>query len=459
MLRRVRPQTPVPARGRPLGVGALAGFAIVFATMHACGTSSSEPPLALQEIRTTPAEPEVVQVEPEHAEPDAPPEAAAAPGTPEPEPEPEQNLDPLHGEVGEGDSLSKILHRAGVPASTVASVVVALEPVMDPTTIRVGQRFAIELDDGGELAKLAFWVSATEIVSVARDDEEKWRASTEDLPTHVVEEEIHGVVESSLWAAMAEAGNAAALVDVVVDVFAYDIDFFTATRKGDEFRLVVERHEIDGELVRYGRVLAAEYAGEKESALVLWWPGGKGEAGRYVDAEGRGVARTLLKTPLKYSRISSGFSPARMHPVLHRVKSHRGVDYAAPEGTPVWAAADGTITFRGEKGGAGNLVVLKHAGGLTTQYMHLSKFRDGQRVGEKVTARTVIGYVGSTGLATGPHLHFGVLKKGVHVDPTKLESVRQPGVPAAHRRAFDSARDEWRDRLARIGQTGTDSAP
>jgi murein DD-endopeptidase MepM/ murein hydrolase activator NlpD len=240
-------------------------------------------------------------------------------------------------------------------------------------------------------------------------------------------------------------------VDVIVDVFAYDIDFFTATRAGDRFRLVVERHELDGELVRYGRVLVAEYDGEAAGkAMVLWWDPPGGGTGRYVDAEGRGVARTLLKSPLKYARISSGFNPKRMHPVLHRIKSHQGVDYAAPEGTPVWAAADGKIVFRAEKGGAGNLVILQHPGGLKTLYMHLSRFTPGQAVGDDVNAKTVIGYVGQTGLATGPHLHFGMQKHGRYVDPTTIESVRATGVAPGDRARFTKALARWQERLAAV---------
>jgi murein DD-endopeptidase MepM/ murein hydrolase activator NlpD len=366
--------------------------------------------------------------------------------------------DPLQGEVRPGESLSKILHRAGIGAAEVQRVAEALAPVMDPATIRIGQRYAIELDEGGALETLSLHLSVTEVARVRRRDDGRLAAKLEELPTLRREEEIGGTVRSSLWAALTDRGHSPALVDVIVDVFAYDIDFFTATRDGDRFRLVVERHELDGELVRYGRVLAAEYEGKSTGKVtVVWWepPGG---GGRHVDAEGRGVARTLLKTPLKYARISSGFSPKRMHPVLHRIKSHQGVDYAAPEGTPVWAAADGEIVFRAEKGGAGNLVIVQHAGGLKTLYMHLSRFAAGQAVGDDVKAKTVIGYVGQTGLATGPHLHFGMQKHGRYVDPTTIESVRAPGVAAGDRSRFTKALARWHERLAAV-PTGGDEAP
>ena len=156
----------------------------------------------------------------------------------------------------------------------------------------------------------------------------------------------------------------------------------------------------------------------------------------YYDAKGASSEKSLLKTPLKFQRVSSGFDRARMHPVLHTVRAHLGIDYAAPTGTPVWAAATGVITQRGDAGGAGNLVLIRHDGGLETAYMHLSRFADGQRVGQRIAAKTVIGYVGATGLATGPHLHFGVKQNGAFIDPSKLVPVRSRSVAAADRAAF-----------------------
>lgn len=368
-------------------------------------------------------------------------EPAAVPVEPEP--------DPLHGEVRPGDSLSKILNRAGLGAAEIQRVAEALTPVMDPATIRIGQRYDIELDEGGELLSFAFRLSVTEVARVRRQDDGTFVGELDELSTELREEEIVGQVDRSLWVALTERGHSPALVDVIVDVFAYDIDFFTSTRQGDRFALVVERHELDGELVRYGRVLAAEYDGEATGTVtvLLWEPPGGGEA-RYVDAEGAGVTRTMVKSPLKYARVSSGFDPKRMHPVLHRVKSHQGVDYAAAEGTPVWAAADGKIVFRADKGGAGNMVIVRHPGGLKTLYMHLSRFAEGQKVGDAVKAKTVIGYVGMTGLATGPHLHFGMQKRGRYVDPATVESVRGDGVAKGDRKRFKKVRDRWVERLA-----------
>ena len=168
----------------------------------------------------------------------------------------------------------------------------------------------------------------------------------------------------------------------------------------------------------------------------VWWTPPGAKSGGYFDREGNSLDRVLLKSPLKFALVSSQFNPKRMHPVLHRVKGHFGTDYAAPEGTPIWAAADGRIVFRGPKGGAGNMVILSHDGGLKTLYMHLSRFEDGQKVGDRVSQKTVIGYVGQTGLATGPHLHFGLQRHGKYVDPEEIKSVPRPGVPKNHRAQF-----------------------
>jgi murein DD-endopeptidase MepM/ murein hydrolase activator NlpD len=443
--------------------------AAVLCLSAACGGSEPEAAVAVEarpdtpELEVAPAPPAPVPT-PTVAAPASTSGADASTGDSGDDPDAttgETAPDPLHGQLRPGESLSKILHRAGIGATEVHRVAEALQPVMDPATLKIGQRYAIELDESGALRSLALHQSVTEVARVTRSDEGRLTAKLEELPTERREEEIGGTVRSSLWAALTDRGHSPALVDVIVDVFAYDIDFFTATRAGDRFRLVVERHELDGELVRYGRVLVAEYDGEAAGkATVLWWDPPGGGAGRYVDAEGRGVARTLLKSPLKYARVSSGFNPKRMHPVLHRIKSHQGVDYAAPEGTPVWAAADGEIVFRAEKGGAGNLVILQHPGGLKTLYMHLSRFAPGQAVGDDVKAKTVIGYVGQTGLATGPHLHFGMQKHGRYVDPTTIESVRATGVAPGDRARFTKALARWQERLAAVatGEGESDGA-
>jgi murein DD-endopeptidase MepM/ murein hydrolase activator NlpD len=219
-------------------------------------------------------------------------------------------------------------------------------------------------------------------------------------------------------------------------VFAYDLNFYIDQHEGDTFRMLVEKEYVNGEFMRYGRVLAAEYSGKAGTFRAFYWKVPGEREGRYFDQEGRSVERNFLKTPLKYARVSSRFNPSRMHPILHVQRGHWGVDYAAPTGTPVWAAASGKIVFRGERGGAGNAIVIEHDNGYTTTYMHLSGFAAGQRVGQRVHPKDVIGYVGDSGLATGSHLHFAVQLNGKYIDPLKMKMTREVGVPAAYQHAF-----------------------
>ena len=259
---------------------------------------------------------------------------------------------------------------------------------------------------------------------------------SDSAKTKVELKTISGTIESTLYGAIKKTGETGALVDFFVDVFAYDLDFYNDTHEGDSFKAVVEKeYKMNqsgekGEFLRYKRILAAEYAGKAGTFRTYFF------GGAYYDASGESAEKSLLKTPLKFSRVSSGFDRARMHPVLHTLRAHLGIDYAAPVGTPVWAAAAGTIVQRGPAGGAGNLVMIKHDGGIETAYMHLSKFEKGQDVGTHVDAKTVIGYVGATGLATGPHLHFGVRQNGTYIDPTKVPAMHGKSITAKDSDAF-----------------------
>jgi murein DD-endopeptidase MepM/ murein hydrolase activator NlpD len=321
---------------------------------------------------------------------------------------------------------------------------------MDPQAVRPGQRYRLALDQIGELESFAFARTPIVEVQVEREANGELVATEVRRETDVELVGAGGTIERSLSACITGRGEHPSLVSFFVDVFAYDIDFHVDTHPGDTFRILVEKESIDGAFLRYRRVLAAEYRGKVGAHRAFWWQPPGGKKGRYVDDRGRGVAKTLLKTPLKYTRISSGFDRHRMHPILHREKGHYGVDYAAPRGTPVWASADGTITFRDRKGGAGNMIVLDHGGGLKTVYMHLDSFARGQKVGQRVAQKTVIGYVGSTGLSTGPHLHFGLKVGGRYVDPTEFEMQRGPGVPRKHMKGFRRERARLGARLEAI---------
>ncbi|MFQ6091597.1 MAG: peptidoglycan DD-metalloendopeptidase family protein [bacterium] len=238
---------------------------------------------------------------------------------------------------------------------------------------------------------------------------------------------VEGEIRSSLYEAMVDLGLGADLIFAFADIFAWDIDFYVDTRVGDRFRLLFEECRRDERVLEYGRILAAEYVGgggRRYTAIFFQDSTGHSD---YYDPEGRSVRKTFLKSPFKYGykRISSGFSWGRLHPVRKIRRPHLGVDYAAPAGTPVVATADGVVSFAGWEGGFGRCVKIKHGGGLYTTYGHLSRYGRNIRRGARVKQGQAIGYVGATGLATGPHLDYRFIKNGRYVNPLRVN------VPAA----------------------------
>ena len=343
----------------------------------------------------------------------------------------------VDGTVAKSDTLGRLLKKSGLSAGEADEVIRSLAGVLDFKKIRAGQTYRIERGPDGRVRRFELVLDKVQTVRAVREPGGALVGTADRAETRAELKTVGGRIDSSLYAAIKAAGESAALVDFFVDVFAYDLDFYNDTHAGDTFRVVVEKelHEGSRELVRYKRILAAEYRGKAGTFRTFWFARPDGTGG-YYNAAGESSEKTLLKTPLKFTRISSGFDRRRMHPILHTTTAHLGIDYAAPTGTPVWASAAGTIVHRAPAGGAGNLVVLRHDGGIETVYMHLDKFEKGQKTGQRVAAKTVIGYVGSTGLSTGPHLHFGVKQNGTYIDPSKLVPVRARGVGAKELDAF-----------------------
>lgn len=350
----------------------------------------------------------------------------------------------VDGQVAKGDTLGRLLKKSGLTTAETDEVIRSLSGVLDFKTIKAGQTFRIERGADGRVRSFELVVSKIQTVRAERSAEGALVGKTNHSDTRAEVKAIGGRIDSSLYNAIKASGETAALVDFFVDVFAYDLDFYNDTHDGDTFRVVVEKEYAEHEFIRYKRILAAEYQGKAGTFRTFYFEGG------YYNADGESSEKSLLKTPLKFHRISSGFDRRRMHPVLHTTTAHLGIDYAAPIGTPVWAAQGGTIAFRAPAGGAGNLVILKHEGGIETVYMHLNKFADGQKVGQRVPAKTVIGYVGTTGLSTGPHLHFGVKQNGAYIDPSKLTPMRGKGVSAKDLDAFRAEVTRLKAQLAGV---------
>jgi murein DD-endopeptidase MepM/ murein hydrolase activator NlpD len=373
-------------------------------------------------------------------------------------PLPEGDEDPneqgswIEGAIEKGDSIGRVMKNHGFDAQQTDELVRALRPHMEFRSIRVGQTYRIHTRDDGSLEAFEYDLSRVHKVVVERNAAGELVGKKLEADTQIRRHRVGGTVTSSLYHAVKDAGEDTALVGFLVDVFAYDLNFYIDQHKGDTFRIVVEKEFLGDEFLRYRKVRAAEYSGKAGTFRAFYWESKDGKVKGYYNEKGQAIARTFLKTPLKYSRISSKFNPNRMHPVLHKRRAHMGVDYAAATGTPVWAAATGKIVARGWGGGAGNRVVIDHGNGYKTVYMHLSRFRKGQKVGSTVKQKTVIGYVGATGLATGAHLHFSVKKHGKYIDPMKMKMARGPGVPRKYRAAFEA---EISGLVAQLGDVPT----
>jgi murein DD-endopeptidase MepM/ murein hydrolase activator NlpD len=343
-------------------------------------------------------------------------------------------------------TLSQVLAREGFGQQTF-NVIAALSKLVDPKTIQGGQKYLVRLDDTGTPESFEYQPSVVLRFIVEREEDGTWsaRKAEQAVETQIVS--AGGAVESSLYESVQKSGESTTLVGPFVELFAWDVNFYVDTHPGDVWKIVIEKQLLGGKFYKYGRILAAEYSGKAGSYRAFYFAGrnGKSAPGRYFDEKGQAISKTMLKTPLRFVRISSKFDRKRMHPILHVEKAHLGIDYAAPVGTPVWASASGRVVEAGMKHGSGNTVVIAHSNGINTRYYHLSRFARGLHAGQQVKQKDVIGFVGTTGLSTGPHLHFSVTKNGAFVDPNKMQINRD--APVADRAGF---LDVIRPRLAAL---------
>ena len=345
------------------------------------------------------------------------------------------------GMLRRGDSLFASLRRGGYPAATLFEILDVLKPLIDPRRLKPGDTYRLTLRNGTiETLELI----RDEGTYVVDRDSTGFRARLDAFPVETVVRKVSGTVASSLYEAIVENGGRPALVIAVSDLLQWDVDFFTDPRKGDRFTILVEELQRGGEFVAYGDVLLAGYHGERIDKEAYFYTDASGHADHY-DAAGQSLRKAFLKSPLNYRRISSRFTHSRLHPILKIRRPHLGVDYAAPTGTPVVSIGSGTVTFSGWKGGFGRLVEVKHNNSYATMYAHLSGFGSGVRRGARIAQGQVVGYVGASGLATGPHLDFRVKKGGTFVDPLGIKSPPAQPIPAA----YASAYGEYRRALVR----------
>jgi murein DD-endopeptidase MepM/ murein hydrolase activator NlpD len=341
-----------------------------------------------------------------------------------------------------GETLGDLLEELGLPVDEVPAVVAAASGHLNPRQLRPGLEVAAYVEAAGP-ARLEIALDGRGELALARSADgwtPEFRPYRRETRTRVVRGELAGAFESSL----VDAGANADLVYAVADVLQWDLDFTRDLHNGDRFEVLFEETYLEGSYFGIGRILALSYEQPKRRYEAFRF--GEGES--YYDGEGRPLEKMFLRAPLPYSRITSKFSMRRFHPVLKVARPHYGVDYGAPVGTPVRVTASGTVEFAGWDGGGGRTVKVRHSNGYLTGYLHLSRFAEGIRPGVRVRQGDRIGYVGATGLASGPHLDYRVQHNGRWIDPQSLRTVPAEPIGTLARVDFERQRDAMRSALA-----------
>ena len=353
-------------------------------------------------------------------------------------------------------SFYEALAGLGVAHQDIMDLVGAVKPFRDLRKVKVGDRFRLEFSARDELRGFGFDLDVESWVRYGRTEEGAWEQELGAYPVERRTVGIGGVIESSLYASLQAAGAPLELAAKINDVLGWDLDFSRDPRRGDRFRIVYEEIWKEGRYLRTGPVLACSYTGAGRDLAAYRYTLLDGKSG-YYDRDGKNLQKQLMRAPLNYSRISSGYSNSRLHPVLKRRMPHQGIDYAAPVGTPVWAAGDGVVVEKGYKKGNGRYVKIRHTNReFETYYLHFSRFARGVDVGTRVRQGDVIGYVGASGYATGPHLDFRVKKSGRFVNPRTLKLPPADPVPAAELAGYLALRGTYDLALSELIETATE---
>ncbi len=350
---------------------------------------------------------------------------------------------PVLLEVESGDTLSTLLTGLGLAANEAHDAAAQLARHVEPRKIRAGSTYAAYFDDAAHLSGFEIGVEDRGKVHLSRESD-GWTSTWQPYVRTVERRAIAGTLSSSLEDGLRTAGAPAVLAYEMADVLQWDLDFSRDLRVGDRFYALYEEVFLDGEYSSLGSVLALRYENRGEILEAYRFA----EGTSYYDAQGRPLKKMFLRSPLKFSRITSRFSRRRFHPVLKRYRPHYGVDYGAPTGTPARVTASGTVTFVGWNKGGGRTVKVRHPGGYETNYLHLSGYPKGIRPGRSVRQGEVIGYVGSTGLATASHLDYRVKRNGRWINPLSIKSVPAKALSAGEREQFLRLRDQLRAQLA-----------
>ncbi|MBI5642151.1 MAG: peptidoglycan DD-metalloendopeptidase family protein [Deltaproteobacteria bacterium] len=343
------------------------------------------------------------------------------------------------------NTFYQIMSVLNVPGAESEEIRKKARPIYDLKQLRKDTVLRVfTLDD--KLDKIEYTFSDFETLLIEREKDDSFKVSKSELAHEVRESLVSGTIENSLYEDGIKAGADPQAIMALSDIFAWDVDFASDIKKGDSFNILAEVLYVDGVPVRTGRVLGAEMVNEGKKYTAFYFRGADGDG--YYDADGKSLRRTLLKSPLRFRRITSYFSKGRFHPILKKYRPHHGIDYGAPVGTPIESAGSGRVAYAGWKGGYGNFVEIRHNNNYSTAYGHLSRINKGIKTGAKVDQGAVIGYVGSTGISTGPHLHYEVKLSGKLINPLSIKAVSDASVTKKDRLKFASFREGMEKKLS-----------
>jgi murein DD-endopeptidase MepM/ murein hydrolase activator NlpD len=348
---------------------------------------------------------------------------------------------PSASKLPSGQNFAAALQRVGLSSQEAGQATAAAQRAFNLRQLRAGNTLVVGRSVEGELREINYKIDPDRVLHIVPAPE-GFSAEVKEIPSHVEVCAVSGQLEDSLFRAVEEAGESAEVAMRLAQIFAYDLDFYTDARKGDTFRVVLEKKKYtNGATAGYGKILAAEYdnGGKKYQALLFHDDQGHPA---YYTAEGKSLQKAFLRSPLKFAApVTSHFSKARFHPILKTYRPHLGTDYGAPVGTPVQTIGSGRVEFAGRKGGDGNMVKIAHSQGYETMYLHLSRIL--VRVGDHVEIGKTIGLVGMTGLATGPHLDFRISQKGQFLNFEKLGLPTSEPVSKKDWTEFAALREQW----------------
>lgn len=353
----------------------------------------------------------------------------------------EEIILPTEKKVPSGENFAAALQKFGLSAEEAANASAAAQRTFNLRQVRAGNSITVGRSVEGALREIDYKIDADRMLKIV-PEERGFTAQIREIPSRMEIAAVVGRVDDSLFNAVEDAGESAELAMHMAQIFGYDLDFYTDPRKGDTFRIVLEKKKYaNGQTAGYGKILAAEYenAGKKYQALLFHDPTGRPG---YYSADGKSLQKAFLRSPLKFgAAVTSHFSRARFHPILKTYRPHMGTDYGAPVGTPVQTIGSGRVVFAGRRGGEGNMVQVAHSNGYETMYLHLSRMF--VRTGAHVEIGKTIGLVGSTGLSTGPHLDFRILQKGQYKNFEKLGLPPSDPVSKKNLPEFASLREKW----------------